>query len=142
MTDPEGSQPEVPAVQRQGRRTKRKQPESTGSHKLGQKLGQDRLQIHERRIPTTGPSRVRSPEGHASCPVQLRLGPHKLSSVSHAQDHGGPVADRPLTLGELAELQHVEPVEIDELVSDIWESDEELDAFLADLRTSRNASVA
>jgi hypothetical protein len=27
-------------------------------------------------------------------------------------------------------------------VSDIWESDEELDAFLSDLRTSRNASVA
>jgi len=47
-----------------------------------------------------------------------------------------------MTLGELAELQHAEPVEIDELVSDIWESDEELDAFLADLRTSRNASVA
>jgi hypothetical protein len=47
-----------------------------------------------------------------------------------------------LTLAELAERQHAEPVEIDELASDIWESDEELDAFLADLRTSRNASVA
>jgi hypothetical protein len=62
--------------------------------------------------------------------------------VSQAQDHPEPVSDRSLTLAELAELQHAEPVEIDELVSDIWESDEELDAFLADLRTSRNASVA
>jgi hypothetical protein len=59
--------------------------------------------------------------------------------VSQAQDHPEPVSDRSLTL---AELQHAEPVEIDELVSDIWESDEELDAFLSDLRTSRNSSVA
>jgi hypothetical protein len=29
-----------------------------------------------------------------------------------------------------------------ELESDIWESDEEVDAFLADLRTPRRASVA
>jgi len=86
--------------------------------------------------------RLRSPEGHTSWPVQLRLGPRKLSSVSQAQDHPEPVSDRSLTLAELAELQHAEPVEIDELVSDIWESDEELDAFLSDLRTSRNASVA
>lgn len=62
--------------------------------------------------------------------------------MSQAQDHPEPVRDRSLTLAELAELQHAELVEIDELVSDIWESDEELDAFLADLRTSRNASVA
>jgi bacterioferritin (cytochrome b1) len=73
---------------------------------------------------------------------QRRLGPHTLSPVSQAQGHHEPVADRSLTLDELAELQHAEPVEIGELVSDIWESDEELDAFLADLRTSGDAFVA
>jgi hypothetical protein len=66
MTEPEGRQPEVSARQREGRRTKRKEQEPTGSHKLGQELGQNRLQIHERRIPTTGHERKREfvPRSH------------------------------------------------------------------------------
>jgi len=159
MTEPEGRQPEVSAGQQKRRGANRKQPEPTGSHKLGPKLGQKALfrstreefrrQGHEqkrefvpRRTLASLQWRLRSPEGRASWPVQLRLGRRKLSSVSQAQDHPEPVSDRSLTLAELAELQHAEPVEIDELVSDIWESDEELDAFLSDLRTSRNSSVA
>jgi hypothetical protein len=62
--------------------------------------------------------------------------------VSQAQDHSESITDCSPTLGELAVLQHAEPVEADEFARDIWESDEELDAFLADLRISRNASVA
>ena len=31
---------------------------------------------------------------------------------------------------------------LDELALDVWESDEELDAFLADLRTSRESGLA
>lgn len=48
----------------------------------------------------------------------------------------------PMTLAELARLQGAAPVEdLSELEGDFWESDEELDAFLADLRASRNASL-
>ncbi len=44
---------------------------------------------------------------------------------------------------ELARIQHAQPVaDPDDLVEDIWESDEELDSFLAGLRASRNASLA
>jgi hypothetical protein len=47
------------------------------------------------------------------------------------------------TIEELARIQHAQPVaDPDDLVADIWESDEELDAFLADLRAARNASLA
>lgn len=47
-----------------------------------------------------------------------------------------------LSLAELARLQHAEPVtDSSELAADIWDSDEELDAFLADLRESRNSSL-
>lgn len=47
-----------------------------------------------------------------------------------------------MTLAELARRQHAEPVaDRAELVADIWGSDEELDAFLADLRESRDSSV-
>ncbi|MGO9028772.1 MAG: hypothetical protein ACLQOZ_09130 [Acidimicrobiales bacterium] len=62
--------------------------------------------------------------------------------MSHAHDHFEHTAVRAPNLDELARLQHAEPVQADELVSDIWESDEELDTFLADLRASRNSSVA
>ncbi|MHB8246464.1 MAG: hypothetical protein ACYDGN_14170 [Acidimicrobiales bacterium] len=62
--------------------------------------------------------------------------------MSNAHDHFEPTVGLVPNLEELARLQHAGPVEAAELVSDIWESDEELDAFLADLRTSRNASVA
>ena len=47
-----------------------------------------------------------------------------------------------LTLDELARRQHAEPVtDLAELAADIWRSDEELDAFLADFRESRDSSV-
>ncbi len=44
------------------------------------------------------------------------------------------------SIEELAEQQGVRPVaSLDELRCDIWASDEELDAFLADLHASRHA---
>ena len=47
------------------------------------------------------------------------------------------------TIEDLARVQHAEPVtDPGELAADIWESDAELAAFLADLRTRRNASLA
>jgi hypothetical protein len=62
--------------------------------------------------------------------------------VSNAHDHSESTTAWAPNLDELARLQHAQTVEADELAGDIWESDEELDAFLADLRTSRNASLA
>jgi hypothetical protein len=48
-----------------------------------------------------------------------------------------------LTLDELARRCHAKPVaDVNELAADIWDSDEELDAFLADLRASRDASLS
>ena len=50
------------------------------------------------------------------------------------------MADRPVTIEGLARDQHAEPVaDPGELAADIWESDAELEAFLADLRASPNA---
>lgn len=47
-----------------------------------------------------------------------------------------------LSIAELAAHQAVRPIEsVEELAADVWESDEELDAFLADLRASRDASL-
>ena len=47
-----------------------------------------------------------------------------------------------MTLADLARAQGVVPVEdAKELSAEIWESDEELDEFLADLRQSRHASL-
>jgi len=63
--------------------------------------------------------------------------------VSQAHDDHETTAALSPTLEELARLQHAEPVGPDDLVDDdIWESDEELDAFLADLRAARNSSLA
>lgn len=46
-------------------------------------------------------------------------------------------------MDELARLQGAREVQDPaELAADIWESDEELNAFLADLRSSRAASLA
>lgn len=48
-----------------------------------------------------------------------------------------------MTTDELARLYNAEVVQDpEELAADIWESDEELQAFLSDLRASRNASPA
>ena len=43
-----------------------------------------------------------------------------------------------MTLDELSRHQHTEPVaDLAELAADIWELDEELDAFLVDLHEPR-----
>lgn len=48
-----------------------------------------------------------------------------------------------LTLDELAARSDTRPVaDASELAADIWDSDEELDAFLVDIRSSREAFVA
>jgi hypothetical protein len=61
-----------------------------------------------------------------------------LVTSQHGDTHSG---SRALTLDELARRCLAKPVaDVDELAADIWESDEELDAFLADLRASRAAS--
>lgn len=47
------------------------------------------------------------------------------------------------SIEQLARSQHASPVvDAEELAADIWDSDAELDAFLADLRSSRDASIA
>jgi hypothetical protein len=62
--------------------------------------------------------------------------------VSEQRDHTGEARPAAPTLEELARDQHAAQVtDAEELVAEIWESDEELDAFLADLRESRNAST-
>lgn len=51
--------------------------------------------------------------------------------------------ERSLALAALAASQHVAPTtSVDDLALDVWESDEELDAFLDDVRSSRHADVA
>ena len=50
------------------------------------------------------------------------------------------MADRPVTIEDLARSQPVADPRV--LAADIWESDVELEEFLADLRASRNASLA
>ena len=48
-----------------------------------------------------------------------------------------------LNIEELARAQHAEQIaDVEELAADIWESDQELEEFLIDLRASRNASLA
>jgi|SRR5579862_6406410 len=74
-------------------------------------------------------------------PFPSSHGRRRLVYVSEAHDHDQPITGRSLTLA-VARLQRAEPADVDELVDDIWESDEELDAFVADLRASRNASLA
>jgi hypothetical protein len=70
-------------------------------------------------------------------------GPAYYGVVSQAHQEPEPMANRPVTIEDLARAQHAEPVaDPGELAADIWESDAELEAFLADLRASRNASLA
>lgn len=70
-------------------------------------------------------------------------------SMSEAQREREPHGHEPAvdqaaaTIEDLARAQHAQPVsDPGELADDIWESDEELEAFLADLRAARNASLA
>jgi hypothetical protein len=64
--------------------------------------------------------------------------------VSHAhQEDPKPMAGQLPSIEDLARAQHAEPVaDPAELAADVWESDDELEAFLADLRASRNDSLA
>jgi hypothetical protein len=63
--------------------------------------------------------------------------------VSQARQEPDPMVGQLPPIEDLARAQHAEPVaDPRELAADIWESDAELAAFLADLRTSRNASLA
>ena len=60
-------------------------------------------------------------------------------------DEQQPPARRP-TLDELARVKGLKPVEsIDDLEAfalDVWDSDEDLQAFLADVQASRHADLA
>jgi hypothetical protein len=50
---------------------------------------------------------------------------------------------RSVSVEELARQQGVQPVEsLDDMRADVWDSDEELDEFLADVRASRQAGLA
>ena len=54
-----------------------------------------------------------------------------------------PATETPSALDELARDQHATPVrDIAELRADVWDSDKELDEFLADWRASRDASLS
>ncbi len=62
----------------------------------------------------------------------------KLNGVSEQ-----PVSEAVPVLEELARDQNARPVQdIAELRADVWDSDEELDEFLADWRASRDASLS
>lgn len=68
--------------------------------------------------------------------------PRYACRVSEPQ-HAVPGVGRGLTIADLARQQHAEEVrDPKELAAGVWESDEELEAFLADLRASRDASLA
>ena len=64
-----------------------------------------------------------------------------LEAVTEQGQHEYGRADS-LSLADLARLQAAEPVnDPKELFAPVWDSDEELDEFLADLGASRSASV-
>jgi hypothetical protein len=60
------------------------------------------------------------------------------------QPSGSPIVpSTPLTIDDLARIENATPVrDVRELMADIWETEEEMDAFLADLRASRRASLS
>ena len=63
--------------------------------------------------------------------------------MSQARQEPEPLVGQLPTIDDLARAQHAELVaDPGELAADIWGSDAELAAFLADLRASRNASLA
>jgi hypothetical protein len=63
--------------------------------------------------------------------------------VNDGKPVGSAAGSRAVTLDELAQRCHARPVaDANELTADIWASDDELDAFLADLRASRGQSLA
>lgn len=64
-----------------------------------------------------------------------------VESVSEQPREPVPSPAAAMSIEELARAQGAAPVlDPHELAADIWASDEDLDAFLADLRASRDAS--
>lgn len=57
-------------------------------------------------------------------------------------DETGLASGTGVRLEDLAQQQRAQVVEdLEDLKADVWASDEELDAFLADLRASRDTSI-
>jgi hypothetical protein len=53
-----------------------------------------------------------------------------------------PCAPRSVSVAELARQQGVRPVEkVEDMHADLWDSDEELEEFLADVHASRQADL-
>lgn len=62
--------------------------------------------------------------------------------MSQQRSDGSIAPMHPATIEELARIASATEIhDLQELAADIWESDEEFDAFLADLRASRSASL-
>ena len=71
-----------------------------------------------------------------------RQGRVLLLDVSEQQQGDAVSASTPLAIDDLARLENAAPVhDADELAAEIWDSDEELDDFLVDLRASRRSSL-
>ncbi len=65
-----------------------------------------------------------------------------MLNVSEQQQGDAVSASTPLAIDDLARLENATPVhDADELAAEIWDSEEELDDFLVDLRASRRASL-
>ena len=65
-----------------------------------------------------------------------------MLDVSEQQQGDAVPASTPLAIDDLARLENATPVHgADELAAEIWDSDEELDDFLVDLRASRRSSL-
>lgn len=57
-------------------------------------------------------------------------------------NHHGDLLPPPVPIKDLARQQGVRPfTSADDVRADLWDSDEELDAFLADVRAARQADV-
>ena len=79
---------------------------------------------------------ARVPKGHLDTPVNRegRAGP--VRPAGHVEAGCEPDLDA------ISRAVGVKPLtSLDELALDVWESDEELDAFLADLRASRESGL-
>ena len=65
-----------------------------------------------------------------------------LGDVSEQREDNVMAASKALTIDDLALLQRATEVgSLGELAADIWDSDQELADFLADLRSSRTSSL-
>lgn len=136
-------------------------------HQVAPRQGEDRSDWEVRsadphgqlsvRIPTGGEPAVRcrherrrprgQPDGfHIHARPDVHLGRATAGTIRVVSEQRVPstgVSAGGSTIDQLARLQGaVETRDPKELAADVWDSDEELDAFLADLRSSRGASLA